>query len=334
MILHKSPQEFKDAIEAAAQHLKMRPVFIEKDYWVCYILKNLSTSEFADKVVFKGGTSLSKAYSCIERFSEDIDLAVLSPADYSGNKLKILLKKLTEKITEGLKNIPAHPLEKKIGMIRATAYEYDKVTGETNFGVVKDYILVEINCFADPVPYNTRSIQTYVAEFLNEIGSTDLITDYQLQPFNIQVLSLERTYFEKVLSVNRLSYEGIGAIQEKIRHFYDIHQLHNHPGLKDKILTAQYFDVMANVIRDDEANKTMNGRWLGQFIASSPLFSNLELIWNQVSRTYESSLRDLVWSKQMPSTDAVLSVLKEVKDFVKKFDEHYPPHPAKTAIVN
>lgn len=325
MILHKSPQEFKDAIEAAAQHLGMRPVFVEKDYWVCYVLKNLANSEYVDRVVFKGGTSLSKAYSCIERFSEDIDLAIISPNDYNGNQLKALLKKVSEKITEGLKNIPGYPSENKLGKIRATAYEYEKVIDETNFGVVKDYILVEINCFANPVPHNTRSIQTYIAQFFNETNNAGLIEEYKMQSFNVEVLSLQRTYFEKVLSVNRLSYDAVEAIQEKVRHFYDIHQLHSHPELKDKILTAEYFEIISNVRSDDEANRTMDGKWKGQLIASSPLFSNLEQTWQQVSGSYKTGLADLIWSKQMPSTEDVLLVLKEVKECVNQFDKQYPP---------
>src|ERR1700734_2155440 len=98
MKLHESKQDFIDLIEAAAQHLRLRPVFVEKDYWVTYVLKNLSQSIHRGKVVFKGGTSLSKAYSLIERFSEDIDLAVLSPGEYSDAKMKALLKRISADI--------------------------------------------------------------------------------------------------------------------------------------------------------------------------------------------------------------------------------------------
>lgn len=139
MILHKSPEEFKEAVEAAAQHFRMRPIFIEKDYWVTYILKNLSNSNFRDQVVFKGGTSLSKAYSSIKRFSEDIDLAVISPANYTSAKLKALLKNVTDVITKGLIAIEDHPMQNKLGKIRATVYAYEKVIDNSEFGVVKDY---------------------------------------------------------------------------------------------------------------------------------------------------------------------------------------------------
>jgi predicted nucleotidyltransferase component of viral defense system len=56
--LHENDQEFKEAVQAAAQHFKIREVFVEKDYWVTYVLKNLHDSNFSNKVVFKGGTSI------------------------------------------------------------------------------------------------------------------------------------------------------------------------------------------------------------------------------------------------------------------------------------
>src|SRR5271170_7805584 len=135
MNLHKSPDEFKDLIEATAQHLNLRPVFVEKDYWVTYVLENLATSEHRDKVIFKGGTSLSKAYGFIERFSEDIDLAILSPDQYSDGKMKTLLKQVSADITKGLSIIEGHPAEVKFGKNRTTAYQYNRILADTNFGV-------------------------------------------------------------------------------------------------------------------------------------------------------------------------------------------------------
>ncbi len=65
-------------IEQAAIRRNVSPVIIEKDFWVCWLLRILFESEFAGQLVFKGGTSLSKVFGVIERFSEDIDLS-LSP---------------------------------------------------------------------------------------------------------------------------------------------------------------------------------------------------------------------------------------------------------------
>src|ERR1700691_5668740 len=66
-------------IEQGATRRNVSPVILEKDFWVCWLLGILFESECADWLVFKGGTSLSKVFGVIERFSEDIDLS-LSPA--------------------------------------------------------------------------------------------------------------------------------------------------------------------------------------------------------------------------------------------------------------
>lgn len=66
-------------IEQAAIRRNLSPVVLEKDFWVCWLLAILFESEFAGSLVFKGGTSLSKVFGVIDRFSEDIDLS-LSPS--------------------------------------------------------------------------------------------------------------------------------------------------------------------------------------------------------------------------------------------------------------
>lgn len=72
-------QERRLYIEQAAVRRNLSPVILEKDFWVCWLLGILFRSDFADSLVFKGGTSLSKVFGIINRFSEDIDLS-LSPA--------------------------------------------------------------------------------------------------------------------------------------------------------------------------------------------------------------------------------------------------------------
>jgi Nucleotidyl transferase AbiEii toxin, Type IV TA system len=326
MKLHEDKILFREAIEAAAQHLKLRPVFIEKDYWVTYVLRNLGLSKYADTVIFKGGTSLSKAYQCIDRFSEDIDLAILSPGSYTGNQLKNILKEVTEAITQDLHIIEGHREEKKMGRMRATVYGYNKVTDSNDFGVVKDYVLIEINCFADPVPYNDIPISSYIAQFFAQTGNEPLIEQYSLTPTKVNVLSPERTFFEKVLSLNRLSYEGRAVLQEKVRHFYDLHQLFHYPSLVGRLLKPAYFPILINILKNDQDNKAMHGAWQGQRIQDSPLFTRLEAQWKELSPTYQAGLADLVWTGELPSPESVLNVLQATKTFVIAFDEQHPPN--------
>lgn len=93
MNLHHDPEAFAEFSSAAAEEFGLPEVYVEKDYWVTFALQNLAESNLVDQVVFKGGTSLSKAYRLIDRFSEDIDLAVLN-APVSDAACKALLKKV------------------------------------------------------------------------------------------------------------------------------------------------------------------------------------------------------------------------------------------------
>lgn len=71
-----SDQERRELFEQTAQLMGVHPAIAEKDFWVCWVLKKLFESELKSKLVFKGGTSLSKVYGLINRFSEDIDLVL------------------------------------------------------------------------------------------------------------------------------------------------------------------------------------------------------------------------------------------------------------------
>jgi len=76
--LQLPPEERRLYVDQAAANRDISPVVVEKDFWVCWLLGILFESKFAGSLVFKGGTSLSKVFAAIERFSEDIDLS-LSP---------------------------------------------------------------------------------------------------------------------------------------------------------------------------------------------------------------------------------------------------------------
>ncbi len=92
MTLHTNDIFFFELINATAKEMNLPFVYIEKDYWVTYILKRLSQSPYSEIAIFKGGTPLSKAYKIIERFSEDIDLAVITNELGSNQIKKLYLK--------------------------------------------------------------------------------------------------------------------------------------------------------------------------------------------------------------------------------------------------
>ena len=82
-LLELTEEELELVINNTADNLKLSKAIVEKDFWVCVILKYLFSSfKYKDSIVFKGGTSLSKVYHLIERFSEDIDLSFDSYENY------------------------------------------------------------------------------------------------------------------------------------------------------------------------------------------------------------------------------------------------------------
>ena len=102
MNLHTDAKLFNQTIRAASQHAGIREAFIEKDYWITLALFQLAQGKYANQMVFKGGTSLSKGYGLINRFSEDVDIAVIEGQSRSGNEVKTIIRAVEKEMTAGL----------------------------------------------------------------------------------------------------------------------------------------------------------------------------------------------------------------------------------------
>lgn len=95
--LHENREEFTNAVNLASEYFHILPIIAEKDYYVTMILRELS--ERQDFIVFKGGTSLSKCYKAIKRFSEDIDITIDSKlTQRQMKKLKESIKVIAEQL--------------------------------------------------------------------------------------------------------------------------------------------------------------------------------------------------------------------------------------------
>ena len=97
-MLHNKTEIFEQLILRTSEYLNIKPEIIEKDYFVTVFLKKLV--EKMPEIIFKGGTSLSKCYGLIERFSEDIDLNMLAETKPSESKRKKLKSSIIETIDD------------------------------------------------------------------------------------------------------------------------------------------------------------------------------------------------------------------------------------------
>lgn len=123
MIFHEEQILFQAGIRAAADSFGIPESLIEKDYWLTSVLKKLSQSPYRDLFVFKGGTSLSKAFGLIQRFSEDVDLALLAQG-LTGNQIKSRLDKASKELTRHLPELKVEGITRKWSRFRRTAHHY------------------------------------------------------------------------------------------------------------------------------------------------------------------------------------------------------------------
>ena len=187
MKLHESIDEFKSLIVLTAEYKHIPQSAVLRDYYIVMLLGNLAESEYADKCVFKGGTSLSKCYpGSIERFSEDIDLTFLG-MDLSNKECDKTIKKIEEIITQGAQTekIPSERSDRSKSMW-------------CWFGDRADRVKLEIGSGVRPDPYSRKSMKTYIQEFLEENDGTDDVLKYELQEISLNVLNIERTFVDKL----------------------------------------------------------------------------------------------------------------------------------------
>lgn len=213
-------EDFKYLIQDVAKQIGLSDFIAEKDYWVTFILKKLAQSEFAGEIVFKGGTCLLKAYNLIERFSEDVDLLILETDSTKSKTQKE--KRLVElrEFVSGLDNLN-YITGNRAPLYAAFQYEFPSITPAAT-GVVKKEILLEPGYRGGVAPkIETKAITSFV-----ENAVMDKLSDYDSTPFEINVLSLERIFVEKLFALKDIYDKDNGKLlTSKTRHYYDIYEL-------------------------------------------------------------------------------------------------------------
>lgn len=315
MTLDQHQELLADAIRATSEYYHIAPVYIEKDYWISKILQQLSQSRYAGCTVFKGGTSLSKGYGLINRFSEDVDVAVLT-GGLSGNQIKTLIYNVCKDITQGLEEQDVPELTSKGSRYRKALYNYPSSMNDPMYSFVANRVIVEINSFANPYPYVKRQIKSFITSYMEEKGMQSLIEEYDLHPFDLNVLDKRRTLCEKVVSLLRFSFmdNPVEGLSSKIRHFYDIYFLLNDAECMEYV-NGNFLKDAQNLIEHDKDTFDVPEKWKDSPIEDAPLLNSFDELWNELSGLYERELNALAYS-QIPSANILKDTLGE---FISKF---------------
>ncbi len=286
------PEERRLYFEQAAAQRGIAAQIIEKDFWVCWSLRRLySLSEFRNHMTFKGGTSLSKVYGAIERFSEDVDVAV--ERDFLGfggdnepekgrsgkeqqrriDALKEacekaiagrLMPQLTEVIAAALGDDanwtltldPADPDRQSLlfqypSALRGSLSPYFASSAKIEFGARSDHFPVE-----------TGRITPYVADELPSALTDAVVT--------VRVLAAARTFWEKATILHMLHHQPASrnVAPRMSRHYYDLYCLARGPVLKQAMATLDLLDRVADFKRvySRQLGRSMRRHTPGRFV--------------------------------------------------------------------
>lgn len=237
----------RNLCEQAAERLGLQAASIEKDYWVCRVLQALfGLDEIGPQITFKGGTSLSKVWKLIQRFSEDIDLVIdrrqhgfagtsaPEQAGISGKERERRLATLggwcRKHVEERVRPALAESLRTQLGE-RGWSLESDPgdEEGQTllfhypssfaSGGYVSAVVRIELGARSDVTPSSIEAIEPYLHEALPELRSTEVI--------RVRALAPERTFWEKAMLLHEETYRvgGKGLKARLARHYYDLWRL-------------------------------------------------------------------------------------------------------------
>ncbi|MGM9869399.1 MAG: nucleotidyl transferase AbiEii/AbiGii toxin family protein [Sodaliphilus sp.] len=329
MKLHEDKSLFTEIILRASQPkenggLGINAGFIEKDYWITKALYQLSRSNAKPYAVFKGGTSLSKIFHIGSRFSEDVDVAIVKPEGMSDSKLKSMIRSTEKTMSEGLTAVERPGLTSKGSRYRKTYYTYPSVGGLTPINsLLYGQLLIEINSFANPYPFGEHIVSSFIRDYLKMGNLDDIIEEFDLGEFTINVLDKRTTLTEKLVALIRFSLaeNPRQELAAKIRHFYDIYHLLQDKDCMDYLNGEDFKRNFCSLLNHDREMFAKPDGWQTKHISESPLIYDFESLWDSLSDKYQQELPPLAYST-IPLVSKITGVMHNVFQRVHAIGEN------------
>lgn len=239
-------RERRLAAIATADAKRLQAASVDKDFWVCWTLRALfSLPGIGDRLTFKGGTSLSKAWSLIDRFSEDIDLVVdkealgfgedAAPDRATGSnerrrRLERLMAACKTWVQGDLQSTLRRHMADNLGTDSPWKLEVDPEMDDgqcllfhypgafpaAEAGYVRPVVKIELGARSDDWPAESRPITPYIAEALPQ-AMTDAV-------FAVAALAAERSFWEKAMLLHEETFRPANKPRKErmARHYYDV----------------------------------------------------------------------------------------------------------------
>jgi hypothetical protein len=302
----------------AAVALGIPPAYVEKDFWVTEVLRaasptrKLTSSNGATAevfFVFKGGTSLSRVFRIIDRFSEDVDLLAVFPEGLTATARHTVLKRVDADVTAhlGLNSTRVSVTSSTTGVKRYTTYTYPTNREDAD---IREGVLLELGSRGGAQPASQHAFRSLLAEQAMTIGEEENAWE-EFAPFNVWVLAPERTLLEKIAAVHDAATRvDTDSLLKHGRHFYDIYQLLNNAHVHDNLVELGPIGL-ATLVEDINAHSeaagfTWSPRPQGGY-SDSPAFDIKHVAANAIATGYRAA-QNLIHGAPVTLDEIVASV--------------------------
>lgn len=279
-------EELESLILDVNERTKISPDILEKDYYVCLILKELSQKQDSLKAYFKGGTAIYKIMDTMNRFSEDIDLTVkVVETDSKTSNVNRLKKSALDYHVDSLELVKNETEDKK-GSITAF-YKYETLFADSNL-FKKSRIQIESTSFTVSEPTKVYSIEPLIYKFATNEQKDILKNTFGISEFNIEIIKLERIFIDKVFATE--FYYIRHEYQDVSKHLYDITFLLKNEDIRRmlnnknellKLISYKRKEEMARIGGIDSNLKIKNFKYLNE-----KLDKNVQEKFNIMQETY------------------------------------------------
>jgi hypothetical protein len=311
-------------VRLAADHLDLDTAFLEKDFWVTELVRAVAAGDHVSDAdgnqlpvttVFKGGTSLSRVFGLIDRFSEDVDLLVVFPKNAGMGARQSALRRIadTARTHLGLAPEDCTTQESTTGVKRNLRYRYPRKFSNP---AAREYLLLEMGSRGGPDPHDTHTMRSMVAEYAASQRGEGPDTWEEFAPLTVAVLAPERTLLEKLALLHNLGsrFPDDDVAQQYMaqagRHYYDVKCLLDAPAVR-KALTDLGTSGVGTLVDDINARSQAAGwrympRPAGGF-ADSPAFDPVAPCRAVAERSFEIAL-GMVYGVQPTYDDCLTQV--------------------------
>lgn len=312
--LRDKPADLAALVSSASEQLRLPVADVEKDFWVVELLRSIARPVDDGLLIFKGGTSLSKAYTIIERFSEDVDVLLAPGADLGIGRRDRLLKDVADRASEDLR-LEARLVISTKGIKRNLVYEYPAAYPDP--ARLTAGVLLEMGIRGGPEPHESREVSSYLAQAAIERGIDREEFD-EFVPVAILTLRPERTLVEKLALLHdrasRLDADS-DSLGGQGRHVYDVYRLLRTESVRDAIRVA---GAVAALAADAEAHSDRHGfpftpRPEGGF-ADSPAWTDAAPTRRAMEQAYVVT-SGLIWGS-VPTFDECLAEVRAAGDYL------------------